>query len=140
VGGSIGDPTEDPERRSEEERAQSLIDLIESQCEPDIWLDSDTASIRYYQGVLIIRAPDFVHRQIDGYPFAPRRPRVSNATGVVERRYVTFTPNLSLVETIGFTGTTVQGAAGSTQGGGGGTGGNSGGARGGSGAGSPPAR
>jgi len=134
--GSIGDPEEEPERPTEEERAQTLIELIQSECEPEIWLDGDTASIRFYQGVLIIRAPDFVHRQIDGYPFRPQRPRATGATGAtgnaaqsnaaggadsagrvvaIERRYVTFTANFSNVEVIRFDSTEVRGAAGSTR-------------------------
>ena len=134
--GSIGDPEDEPERPTEEERAQTLIDLIQSECEPEIWLDGDAASIRFYQGVLIIRAPDFVHRQIDGYPFRPQRPRTSGASGTsgnamrsnstgsesasgrvvaVERRYVTFTASFSNIEVVRFDSTEVRGAAGSTR-------------------------
>jgi hypothetical protein len=127
-GGLIGDPGEDPERPSEEEKADQLMDIIMEQCEPDAWKDAggDWATMRYYQGVLIIRAPDFIHRQIDGYPFAPVRPR---ASAVGTKRYVTFTGELSIVQNLGFGTTTVQGAVGgaggdgNTAGGGGGGGG-----------------
>jgi uncharacterized membrane protein YgcG len=127
-GGLIGDPGEDPERPSEEEKADQLMDIIMEQCEPDAWKDAggDWATMRYYQGVLIIRAPDFIHRQIDGYPFAPVRPRAS-AAGT--KRYVTFTGELSIVQNLGFGTTTVKGAVGgaggdgNTAGGGGGGGG-----------------
>lgn len=62
---------EPPERMSEEERAQELIDLIIEVVEREAWEDNggEWATIRYYQGVLIVRAPDFVHRQLGGYPF-----------------------------------------------------------------------
>jgi hypothetical protein len=113
-GGVIGDPGEDPERPSEEDQAQQLMDIIQEQCEPEAWLGGEWASMRYYQGVLIVRAPDFVHRQIDGYPFAPVRPR--RESGAVEesgaRRYVTFTTGFSVVDNVKFRAVPVGGAVG----------------------------
>ena len=110
-GGFLGDPGEAPERMSEEEKAQQLVDLIQETIEPDAWRDlgGDWASMRYYQGVLIIRAPDWIHRQIDGYPFAPRRSASMSARG---GRYVTFTAPISIVENVEFKPATVQGGAG----------------------------
>ncbi|MHC4141789.1 MAG: hypothetical protein ACYSUF_07905, partial [Planctomycetota bacterium] len=61
-GGSIfGDPGEAPERLSEEERAQQIVDLITESVEPDAWdvNGGDWATIRFYTGTLIIRAPDY---------------------------------------------------------------------------------
>jgi uncharacterized membrane protein YgcG len=140
-GGIIGEPGEDPERPSEEEQAEKIMDLIKEQCEPEIWISEDIANMRYYQGVLIIRAPDYVHRQIDGYPFAPQRPRrnansaagaasgspsdaapagaTSSAAGVdrtltVDRRMVTFTAGLTVVDNVKFTSAPVSGAVGGT--------------------------
>jgi hypothetical protein len=117
-GGIIGDVGEDPERMSEDERAEQLQEIIEEQCEPEAWTDG-TATMRYYQGVLIIRAPDYIHRQIDGYPFAPRRParaKVSSAAdgapGVIARRYVTFTSAVSIVDNVRLRGVPVNGAVG----------------------------
>jgi hypothetical protein len=69
------------------------------------------ASIRYHQGTLIVRAPDFVHRQIGGYPFA-LRPRPSSVRQMVDRRYVTFTGGFSQVEVTSLTPTSVGGAVG----------------------------
>ncbi len=71
-GGQLfGDPEEDPELETEEERAQRIIDLIVELIEPTGWdiMGGTWATIRFHQGVLIIRAPDFVHRQIGGYPY-----------------------------------------------------------------------
>jgi uncharacterized membrane protein YgcG len=154
-GGIIGEPGEDPERPSEEEQAEKIMDLIKEQCEPEIWISEEIANMRYYQGVLIIRAPDYVHRQIDGYPFSPQRPRrnadaagsaatapsgatssatpqanpeanseanraaVPSAAGsertiVVDRRYVTFTAGLTVVDNVKFTSAPVSGAVGGT--------------------------
>ena len=101
-------------------------DIILETIEPDSWLDNggDSASIRYYEGVLIIRAPDFIQRQIGGYPFAPNRrasssrPRASaSGTGstpvaTIDRRYVTFTAPFSIIENVTFDRVPVTGSAG----------------------------
>ncbi|MBL9148946.1 MAG: hypothetical protein JNM94_09670 [Phycisphaerae bacterium] len=114
-GGIFGDPGDAPDAVPEEDRAQKIIDIITESIEPDAWLD--IASIRYYQGVLIVRAPDYIQRQIGGYPFAaaPRR-EVAQSGG----RYVTFSAPFSVIENVQFRPVTVTGAAG---GGGFGTGG-----------------
>jgi hypothetical protein len=101
-GGSIfGDPGDAPERLTETERAQVIIDLITETIEPEAWdvAGGDWASIRYYTGTLIIRAPDYIHRQIGGYPFATRpvsRPRAAAPA----RRYLTFTGAATNVELV----------------------------------------
>lgn len=123
-GAPFGEPGEEPERLTEEEKVQQIVDIILETIEPDSWLDNggDAASIRYYEGVLIIRAPDFIQRQIGGYPFAPSRrpapaarPRASansNADAVIDRRYVTFTAPISIIENVSFGRSRVTGAAG----------------------------
>ncbi len=65
---------DDIERTSELDRAQEIIDIIQEIVEPDRWADTagGDATIRYYQGSLIINAPDYIHRQIGGYPVAVR--------------------------------------------------------------------
>lgn len=55
------------------------------------------ATIRFYQGTLIINAPDFVHRQIGGYPYPTAPIRTSRIPG---RRYVTFGGGISHIEII----------------------------------------
>ncbi|TVQ34093.1 MAG: hypothetical protein EA376_00740 [Phycisphaeraceae bacterium] len=54
-----------------EERAQDIIDIITTVVEPEQWVDfgGDAASARHYSGSLLIRAPDYIHRQIGGYDF-----------------------------------------------------------------------
>jgi uncharacterized membrane protein YgcG len=97
-GGALFDtPGDAGERVPEEERAQQIVDLIQEIVEPDAWLD--IASIRYYQGTLIVRAPDYVHRQIDGYPYATGP--VGQHAGSVQRRYVTFSGGVSNVSVTG---------------------------------------
>jgi uncharacterized membrane protein YgcG len=67
-GGALGDSDGPPPRTPDEMRARQLIALITTTVEPDAWLDPGVASIAYLDGNLVIRAPDYVHRQITGYP------------------------------------------------------------------------
>jgi hypothetical protein len=102
-GGIFGDPDDEGERPNEDELAQEVIDIIIELVEPDAWEDNggDAASIRYYSGTLIIRAPDYIQRQVGGYPFAIR-PAAPVSVGSAERRYVTFTGAASNVANAGF--------------------------------------
>lgn len=108
-GGIFGDPGDDPERKSTEEKVQDLIDVIIETVEPDAWIDNggDAATIRFYQDVLIIRAPDYIHRQIGGYDFAPRPPRRAMGS-----RYVDLATSVGIAENVRFRPQTVTGAAG----------------------------
>lgn len=116
-GGSLfDDPGDEEPRRSETEKAQDIIDLIQEVVEPDIWF-GESASIRYYQGTLIIRAPDFVHRQIGGYPFAIRPVSRQAQAGTADLRYVMFTGGVSNVSNSSFrSAEPVSGATGGTSG------------------------
>ncbi|MDZ4754640.1 MAG: hypothetical protein SGJ11_09100, partial [Phycisphaerae bacterium] len=103
-----------------------LVNIILETVEPEAWTANagDWASIRYYQGVLIVRAPDWIHRQLGGYPFA-----ATARPAAVESRYVTFTAPVSFVENVKFRDVTVTGAAGGSGFGGGTGGGGAGGNR-----------
>jgi hypothetical protein len=75
-GGSSGLFTEDEEDDEEDQptridRGQNLADMIRSTIEPDIWQGNGGlfASVRYYDGRLIVNAPNYVHKQI-GIPVA----------------------------------------------------------------------
>ena len=98
-GGTIFDDPEDAGPRvTEEERAQEIIELITTTVEPEAWdlAGGDIATIRYYQGVLIIRAPDYIQREIGGYPFAVR---VGEAPPVAYGgRYVTMSGSVGIAE------------------------------------------
>lgn len=114
-GGSIfGSPGEDPERTTEADRADQLLQIIQESVEPERWSDAggDAASIRYYQGVFIVRAPDYIQRQIGGYPFAARPPRPQVGAVPGAGRYVTFTAPFSAIQNVGFGTAKVTGAAG----------------------------
>lgn len=77
-GGSVlgGDDQQDVEFVPTEQLAQRIIDLITEYVEPEQWQDNggDGASIRHYSGSLLVRAPDYIHRQLAGYPFNLGRP------------------------------------------------------------------
>lgn len=48
------------------EKAQQIVDMIRETIEPDIWRANggEFASVRYLRGMLVVKAPDFVHEQI----------------------------------------------------------------------------
>jgi type II secretory pathway component HofQ len=49
------------------ERGQQLVDLIQSLIQPDIWTtNGGTASIRFFNGTLIVTAPESVHEALSG--------------------------------------------------------------------------
>jgi len=103
-GGIFDDPEDEPERATEEEKAQTLMELIREIVEPQKWFaNGGEFTMRYYQGTLIINAPDYVHRQIGGYPFAiaPAQRR-ANQGALPQRRYVIFTGDTSHVQTVDF--------------------------------------
>lgn len=61
-------PTRDP--RSEDPAATDLVNLITTTIEPEQWVRNggDAATIRYTDGVLVVVAPDYVHRGLAGLP------------------------------------------------------------------------
>jgi hypothetical protein len=54
--------------KSLEERGQELIKIVTDTVESEQWQDNggNGASIKFWRGSLIINAPEYVHRQIDG--------------------------------------------------------------------------
>ncbi|MEQ9616891.1 MAG: hypothetical protein RLN60_02530 [Phycisphaerales bacterium] len=77
-GGSIfeNEDVGDDDSLTKQELADNLQDLIEQSIEPDQWASAggDGATITYHDGHFLIRAPDYIHRQIVGYPFALSEP------------------------------------------------------------------
>lgn len=75
-GVTFGGPGEEPERVTNEERAEEIIEIITSLIEPTQWeVHGGNASIRYFRESLLVRAPNFVHRQIGGLDVVPVRPK-----------------------------------------------------------------
>lgn len=53
--------------KTKEERAQELVDLIEAVVSPDVWKEQGgPATIRYYNGMLVVTAPRAVQEAIGG--------------------------------------------------------------------------
>lgn len=74
-GVGFGAPGADPESPTKQERIDKIIELITKYVEPLQWeQNGGECTIINFNETLIIRAPDFVHRQIGGYPFVPVRP------------------------------------------------------------------
>ena len=67
-GGLIGDPGEDPERKSREELIEQITEIIQEQVDPDGWRDAggDTGRIQELNGNLIITNTARNHRDIEG--------------------------------------------------------------------------
>jgi general secretion pathway protein D len=67
-GGLIGDPGEDPERKSREELIEQITEIIQEQVDPDGWRDAggDTGRIQELNGNLIITNTARNHSEIEG--------------------------------------------------------------------------
>ncbi len=73
-GGSIGPTVATPATdKRKSRRAQEIVNLIVDTIEPNAWAlnGGEWASIRYRDGALVVNAPDYIHRQINGYPHVP---------------------------------------------------------------------
>lgn len=70
-GGGAGQNPEGGLGRDDAQQAQRLIDLIIETVEPIQWQDNggDGATVRFHNGSLLIKAPDYIHRQLVGYSF-----------------------------------------------------------------------
>jgi len=108
-GGGGRSPFRDEQNRNQQQRdqdrqkaAEDLQKLITDLVETDQWVDNGGSggTIRYYKGTLIVNAPDYMHRGVDGYHWWPS---ASTKSSVVQgRRYVTLTTDQGLARVIGF--------------------------------------
>jgi hypothetical protein len=101
-----------PDRKPLEDRVREIQDIIVSLVETEQWVDNggDGASIRFFQGSFLVNAPDYIHRQIDGYPYWPAADtRVATVNG---RRYVSLGVNTAANKVRGFRNVDVPGIAG----------------------------
>ncbi len=101
-GGGGQSPFRDAQQEREEmrprsERAEEIIDILTALVEPEQWTTGGGAStMRYFQGGIIVSAPDFVHRQLNGYPWWPAS--AHSASMVQGRRYVGLTVDTQLAD------------------------------------------
>lgn len=77
------------QRRSDEQKSSEIIDILTQLVEPEQWQQNggESSTIRYFQGALLVNAPDYVHRALGGYPWWSRAATRVAHTGT--RRYVT---------------------------------------------------
>ncbi len=63
------------DRPSREELAENVIEILTTIVEMEQWElnGGDGGSVRFYQGHLIVNAPDYMHRGINGYRWWPKR-------------------------------------------------------------------
>lgn len=120
---------EDRDTVPREERAQEIISLITQLVETEAWTDNggDAATINYFQGSLIIRAPDYVHRAVGGYPWWPSSRAVRRVSQGEGERWVTLSGMTALSGPASFRRTPVTAVVPGQGGGGGGGGGGPGG-------------
>lgn len=102
-----------------EDRGVEIIRLITSLVEPEEWLDNggEGGTARYYNGNILVNAPDYMHRQIVGYSYWPSH----TASVVGGRRYVSLNMDNSIGTIDGITNYPVTAVV-PGAGGGGGTG------------------
>ncbi|HBS28664.1 MAG TPA: hypothetical protein DEB06_04250 [Phycisphaerales bacterium] len=76
-GGSIFEDNEDAEGSgpTSEELVEQLQTIITENIEPEQWQDNggSGATIRFYNGAFLIRAPEYIHRQLDPNSLPRRR-------------------------------------------------------------------
>jgi len=66
-GNSNSQDREQDKGKTREERADEILTLIKDTISPDIWADNGgTATIRYFNGSIVVRAPKYVHEAIGG--------------------------------------------------------------------------
>ncbi len=101
-GGSGQSPFQDQgtdiQRRDREEKVQDITDLIMATVEPEQWVDNggEAATMREIRGSLFVNAPDYIHRQINGYPWWPSR--YQHAGMKNGRRYVSLDGSYDFAE------------------------------------------
>jgi hypothetical protein len=74
AGAAYGDDASINSDAAKSERAEALIETIVTLVEPDAWTRNGgaLATITYQDGTLVVRAPDFIQRQLGGYgPIPP---------------------------------------------------------------------
>lgn len=62
------------DKATKQQRAQVIVNLIIETIETKGWEQNggEWATINYKDGSIMVNAPDFIHRQINGYPSVPR--------------------------------------------------------------------
>jgi hypothetical protein len=96
------DQQQDLDLPTKQERAEEVEDLVLALVEPEQWLDNggNGGSLRYWQGTLIVNAPDYMHRAMNGYPYWPAA--ATTAHLVNGRRWVSLDVDTGISKIEGF--------------------------------------
>jgi hypothetical protein len=88
--------------RNRQERATEVMELLRTLVEMEQWVENggEGGSMRYWQGGIIVNAPDYMHRGINGYPYWPAEH--TQARTVDGRRYVSLTGDTGISKVTGF--------------------------------------
>jgi hypothetical protein len=71
----FGAPGDDKEGEPKQQKIEKIIELITKFIEPEQWEENGgDCTIDSFQETLLVSAPDYMHRQIGGYPYRPIRP------------------------------------------------------------------
>jgi hypothetical protein len=75
--------TDETDEPTQDEMAEQLMDIIVNSIETDQWdVNGGTgASVRFHSGMLLVRAADYVHRQLGGYDFWPSERMIRRYSG-----------------------------------------------------------
>jgi len=90
---------EDEGKKTKEERAREVVEVLTSIVEPEQWADGggEGGTITYkevFSGQLVIHAADYLHRGVNGYRWWPNfRP---NSAGGTSRRFVSLNVDTSI--------------------------------------------
>jgi hypothetical protein len=98
--------------RDRQQITQDLMTLIRDLVEPEQWTENGGSggSMREFRGTIIVNAPDYMHRGVDGYKWWPAAgTTVSRVNG---RRYVTLNGDTGMSKVTGFGQQPVVGVAG----------------------------
>ncbi len=87
-----------------EQRLDETITLITRLVEPEQWENAggDAATIQPYGKALIVNAPDYIHRELNGYNYWPDSANASAEGQVRQRRWVQFNGGFQASELQGF--------------------------------------
>lgn len=96
------DTRDQNQRKTLKEKADEVVTLIQKIVEPQQWVDNggDAATIDQFRGTLIVTAPDYIHRQINGYPWFPSNRTSSGVTN--GRRWVSLNLDTGISTVDGF--------------------------------------
>ncbi len=96
------DTQDQTEKKTLKEKADEVVSLIQKIVEPQQWVDNggDAGTIDQFRGTLIVTAPDYIHRQINGYPWFPSSRTSSGVTN--GRRWVSLDMDTGISKVDGF--------------------------------------